>query len=168
MLLVINIPKATLLFHHLTQGKKMKQTLKIKKLHEDAQAPSKGSADAAGYDLYAIESVDIRSTCRAKIRTGIAIELPENTVGQIWPRSKLANMFGLQVLGGVVDCDYTGEVMISIMNSGHETVEIRKGDRVAQMLIVPVLNFFEGFEVVDELTPTVRGLEGINSTELRR
>ena len=146
----------------------MKQTLKIKKLHEDAQAPSKGSADAAGYDLYAIESVDIRSTCRAKLRTGIALDLPVGTVGQIWPRSKLANVYGLQVLGGVVDCDYTGEIMISIINSGHETVEIRKGDRIAQLLIVPVLNHYEGFEIVDELKETERGTAGINSTELRR
>jgi dUTP pyrophosphatase len=143
-------------------------TLKIKKIHEDALIPSKGSVNAAGYDLYAIESVDIRSTCRAKIRTGIAIELPEYTVGLIWPRSKLANTFGVQVLGGVIDCDYRGEIMISIMNSGHQTIEIRKGDKVCQLLIQTVLNHYDTFEVVDELNNTERGSAGINSMELRR
>ena len=143
-------------------------TLKLKKLHEDALVPSKGSEHAAGYDLYAIESVDIRSTCRAKIRTGIAIEMESGTVGLIWPRSKLANTFGIQVLGGVVDCDYRGEIMISIINSGHETMEIRKGDKVAQILFQLVLNHYTGFDVVDELSETERGSAGINDVELRR
>jgi dUTP pyrophosphatase len=143
-------------------------TLKLKKLHEDALVPSKGSEHAAGYDLYAIESVDIRSTCRAKIRTGIALELPVGTVGLIWPRSKLASNHGIQVLAGVVDSDFRGELMISILNSGHETVEIRKGDKVAQLLIQPILNHYSGFHVVDELPETVRGSAGINSLEQRR
>ena len=143
-------------------------TLKLKKLHEDALVPSKGSEHAAGYDLYAIESVDIRATCRAKIRTGIAIELPFGSVGLIWPRSKLANTFGIQVLAGVVDCDYRGEIMISILNSGHETIEIRKGDKVAQILIQPVFNYYVGFEEVNELPETERGSAGINDMELRR
>ena len=141
--------------------------MKIKLLDENAIVPTQGSDSAAGYDLYSIENVDIRKNCRAKIRTGIALEMEQGTAGLIWPRSKLANVYGVQVLAGVVDCDYRGEIMISILNTGQETVEIRKGDRVAQILFQLVLNGYK-FEVVDQLDETDRGNAGINDTELRR
>ena len=142
--------------------------LPIKILHQDAKHPTKGSEHAAGYDLYAIENADINYMCRAKLRTGIAIQLPMGTAGLIWPRSKLANKFGIQVMGGVIDQDYIGEIMISILNTGIHTFEVRKGDRIAQLIIQQVINYYDGFKEVDELTRTERGSAGINDIEVRR
>lgn len=141
------------------------QPVNFKKLHPAAVAPVRGSAQAAGLDLCTVESAVIGPGVRALLKTGIAIALPENTVGLIWPRSKLANRYGLDVLAGVVDADYRGEVMVSVINHGHETIELRAGDRCAQLLVQPVL--LADAAEVEALDDTERGAAGINDTELR-
>jgi len=109
--------------------------IKIKKLSEHAQLPCRGSLEAAGLDLHTIEPAELWPGCRATLRTGIAMALPTNYVGLIWPRSKLAAKMGIDVLAGVVDSDYRGEIMVSLLNTSDDTVEIRKGDKVAQMIV---------------------------------
>lgn len=143
----------------------MVEHLKIKKLADDAKLPQRGSPDAAGLDLFTIESVDIPAGERALLKTGIAMAIPRGMVGLIWPRSKLAAKKGIDVLAGVIDADYRGEVMISLLNTSSETVELRKGDKVAQMIIQP----FVGLHIAstDDLDETQRGSAGINSTEMR-
>lgn len=140
--------------------------MNIKKLHQDAITPTRGSESAAGYDLYAIEDADISHGVSALLDTGIAIEIPTGFAGLIWPRSKLANKYKLQILAGVVDSDYRGSIKISVLNSGLQTVEIRKGDRIAQLVVQYCLQ--DELIEVDELSETGRGTKGIDCAELRR
>ena len=86
--------------------------MKIKKLSETAQIPSKGSERAAGYDLYAIETHTLQPGERKVFKTGISIAIPEGLYGRIAPRSGLAVKNGIDVLAGVVDSDYRGEIMV--------------------------------------------------------
>jgi deoxyuridine 5'-triphosphate nucleotidohydrolase len=140
--------------------------LRIKKVHPDARTPSLGSEDAAGLDLCTVDSVDIPAGKRALLKTGLSMAIPPGLVGLIWPRSKLAAKHGLDVLAGVVDADYRGEVMISLLNTGDKTVELRKGDKVAQMILQPYLSWIP-LDLVDTLPGTERGGDGINSNEMR-
>lgn len=137
----------------------------IKKLHPHAIVPTFGSLYAAGADLHTIETVTIPPGQRALLRTGLAMVIENGYVGLIWPRSKLAAKQGLDRLAGVVDSDYRGEVMISLVNHGHDEVALRKGDKVAQMLFQEIEQplFWE----VDKLDITDRGSAGVNDTDMR-
>ena len=139
--------------------------IRIEKLHDKAKVPTRGSEHAAGLDLYTIESAVIRPGNRALLKTGIAMEIPEGYVGLIWPRSKLASKEGIAVLAGVIDCDYRGEVMISLLNTGYDTVEINAGDKAAQMIIQEYSSM--PMALVVSLSETKRGVAGVNSTEMR-
>ena len=140
--------------------------MNIKLIHEKAIIPTKGSEHSAGYDLYTIDNALIQPRTSAKLRTGICLEMENNTVGLIWERSKLASKFGIQILGGVVDCDYRGEIMISVYNAGDKPFEVYAGDRMAQIIFQQYYNY--DFNVVGELNDTSRGSDGINSLETRR
>jgi len=139
--------------------------MNFKKLSIHAKAPIRGSEYAAGLDLFTIESADILPKQRVLLKTGLAVEIPANHAGLIWSRSKLAVKKGIDVLAGVVDADYRGEVMISLLNTSDQIVEIRRGDKVAQMIIqeCSLINPVE----VDQLSETDRGSSGVNSSELR-
>ena len=141
-------------------------TLKVKKLDEEAQLPCLGSLESAGLDLRTLESVEIQAGQRALLRTGIAMSIPVGMVGLIWPRSKLAAKKGVAVLAGVVDSDYRGEVMVSLLNTSSDVLEIRKGDKCAQMVLQQHFSSLP-IEVVDELPDTERGDSGVNSSEMR-
>lgn len=141
-------------------------TVKIKKLDAGAKTPQLGSIEAAGLDLFTLESVEIPSGQRALLRTGIAMAIPVGMVGLIWPRSKLAAKKGVDVLAGVVDSDYRGEVMISLLNTSDQVLELRAGDKCAQMIIQQHFSWFP-IEMVTDLEPSERGAEGVNSHEMR-
>tara|TARA_R110000851_G_scaffold85818_1_gene186417 strand:+ start:342 stop:785 length:444 start_codon:yes stop_codon:yes gene_type:complete len=141
-------------------------TIQIKKLDDEAITPALGSKDSAGLDLFTVESVDIPAGGRALLRTGIAIKIPSGMVGLIWPRSKLAAKKGVAVLAGVIDADYRGEVMISLLNTSDIVLELRKGDKVAQMIIQKHYSLLP-IDIVTELDNTERGADGINSDEMR-
>ena len=141
-------------------------SIKFKKLHEQAVLPCRGSRHSAGLDLCSLESVEIPSGQRALLRTGIAISIPSGMVGLIWPRSKLAAKKGVAVLAGVVDSDYRGEVMISLLNTSSDVLELRQGDKVAQILIQRHYSDLP-IEEVQELDETARGSAGVNSNEMR-
>ncbi|KXJ61671.1 MAG: hypothetical protein AXW14_08590 [Alteromonas sp. Nap_26] len=136
------------------------------KRHPDAVVPSLVNTNDAGLDLSAIESVTIPAGKQALIKTGLSFGLPAGTVGLIWPRSKLAAKHGLDVMAGVVDQPYTGEVMVSLINHSDKDFELRKGDRIAQLLVQPVLSNLPIVEV-DSLEETSRGASGINDAEMR-
>lgn len=104
---------------------------------------------------------------RETIGTGIHIELPKGTVGYVMPRSGLAAKHGITVLNspGVVDEGYRGEIKATIYNAGFAPFEIRKGDRIAQLVIAPYANVFP--ELVDELSETERGNNGFGSTGIK-
>lgn len=138
----------------------------VKKLRDDAVLPKYGSPYAAGADLYACLDGDviIAPGETKMIHTGIAIELPENTVALVYARSGLASKRGLAPANkvGVVDCDYRGELMVALHNHSSESQTVEKGERVAQMVITPY--FTAEFAEAQELSETVRGSGGFGST----
>lgn len=138
----------------------------IKKLNEKAIIPAYGSAYAAGADLYAcIESdIEVKPHQTVLIPTGIALELPEGLAGLIYARSGLATKKGLAPANkvGVVDCDYRGEVKVSLHNHSEIPQTVAVGERVAQLVITPYIT--AEFVAVDELSQTVRGAGGFGST----
>jgi len=140
--------------------------ININLLSPNANIPSRGSDESAGLDICTIESVTIAAGQRALLRTGLAMSMPRGYVGLIWPRSKLAAKMGVDVLAGVVDSDYRGEIMVSLLNTGQDAVELRSGDKVAQMIIQKHFSDME-IEVVDDLDRTMRGYSGVNSSEMR-
>ena len=138
------------------------QTLKIVTLTDTAIIPTLGSPGAAGWDLYADENIAIRPLSRAMVATGIAVRLPLDTVGLIWPRSGLAYKHGIDVLAGVIDCDYTGPLNVVLQNHSDECFTIQPGDRIAQLLSQPITQV--NLMVVASLDHTQRGAGGFGST----
>lgn len=134
--------------------------LKVKRLTETAVLPTRGTPESAGLDLYCDEHVTVRHGRNQLVSTGISVKIPEGHCGLIWPRSGLS-MKGLDVMAGCVDEDYTGEVGV-LVTSHTDKVVVAKGDRVAQLLIVPI-NYVD-VEEVEELTETERGENGWGST----
>lgn len=139
-------------------------TLKIKPLYEDSIVPKYQHITDSGMDLCAHESVGIISGQRILVRTGISIQLPPNTEAQVRPRSGLALKQGVTVLNapGTVDEGYTGEIGVILINLSEEWVKINKGDRIAQLVIAPVLR--PTIEIVSELETSDRGAKGFGST----
>lgn len=138
----------------------------IKKLDEKAILPTYGTEFSAGADLYALTDGDvtIEPAQTVLIHTGISLEVPEGYAGLIYARSGLASKKGLAPANkvGVVDADYRGEVMVALHNHSNETRTISNGERIAQLVIAPFLK--AEFNLVDELSDTVRGQGGFGST----
>jgi len=127
----------------------------FKKLHDDAVIPTRATEGSAGFDMYAINTFSILSGAQVKIPTGIACAIPENNAGFIWPRSSLAVKHGVNKHAGLVDSDYRGEIHVCLINHGKDIIDIRKGDRIAQMVIQPVvLDSEEVTELDDPQTRT--------------
>jgi dUTP pyrophosphatase len=132
----------------------------FKKLHESAVTPERKTLGAAGFDMYAIEDYMLLPGRRALIKTGIAMAIPVGFVGLIWPRSGLATK-GIDVLAGVVDSDYRGEVMINLINHGDSELHIAAGERVAQIIFQEHLRHSTELREIDS---TERGENGFGST----
>lgn len=142
--------------------------MKIMKIYDDAILPTRGSAEAAGYDLYARlkehETLQILPHQTTKIGTGIAIECPKGYFTGIFARSGLATKQGLRPANcvGVVDSDYRGEIIVAIHNDSDEIRYIENGDRIAQMILIPYIPMT--FVETDELSESGRGQDGFGST----
>jgi dUTP pyrophosphatase len=136
--------------------------VQIKKIHDDAHSPSRNSAGDAGYDLYAIGHDIIKAGERQLVSTGISISIPRGYYGRVAPRSGLALRDGIDVLAGVIDAGYRGEVGVILMNFGDKNFAFRKGDRIAQ-LIIEKCHEVE-WQEVDELNGTTRGDDGFGSS----
>lgn len=134
----------------------------VKKLREDAQLPTRGSAAAAGLDLYSVEDVVIAPLSRALIKTGISVVVDHGTYFRIAPRSGLALKHGIDVMAGVVDSDYRGEIAVILFNTTNQEYHVARGDRIAQG-IVEVIQLAQVIEV-DDLDSTLRGANGFGST----
>ncbi len=138
----------------------------VTKLKSDAVLPTRGSASAAGYDLYACpeaDSVVINPKETTKVGTGLAFEIPEGYFGGIFARSGLAAK-GLRPANcvGVADSDYRGEYIVALHNDSAVPMTVNKGDRIAQLIVMPYLSVeFEEAEVLGE---TERGVGGFGST----
>ena len=140
--------------------------IRVKKLSEKAILPTYGTPYAAGADLYAcLESpVTIQPGQTAWISSGIAMEVPEGCAGLIYARSGMACKRGVAPANkvGVVDSDYRGPITVVLYNHGNEPQTICHGERIAQMIITPVLT--PAYMEADELTDTVRDASGFGST----
>lgn len=140
--------------------------IKVKKLNELAQLPTRGSDEAAGYDLYAAiqKPIYIEPHRTEKIGTGLAFELPRYTFGAIFPRSGLATKQGLRPANciGVCDSDYRGEYIVAIHNDSDKPRWIEPGERIAQLVLLPYIPMI--FKEVNELSDTKRGTGGFGST----
>ena len=142
--------------------------VKIQKLRENAVIPTRGSEKAAGYDLYAAipEDIYILPYTTMKIKTGLAMELPDNTFGAIFARSGLATKQGLRPANcvGVCDSDYRGEYMVALHNDTDTVQVVVPVEKIAQLILLPFLPI--EFNMVDELSETERGEDGFGSTGL--
>lgn len=140
--------------------------LKIKKIDDSAIIPNYAHNTDSGMDLYSIEDKIIRPSESALIKTGLKIELPPNTEAQIRPKSGIALKHSVTVLNtpGTIDEGYTGEIQVILINHGERLYKINKGEKIAQMVIMPVIRV--EIEQVNELQETSRGLGGFGSTGL--
>lgn len=138
--------------------------IKIKKTSEKSITPKKGSPLAAGYDLFSIEeSVSLQHSERKLFKTGIHIQLPAGYYGRIAPRSGLALKQGIDVLAGVIDADYTGEVGVILINLNNMPVTVDTNKAIAQLIIEKChdMDFIE----VSSLDETTRNKGGFGSTD---
>lgn len=148
----------------------MTPTVPIRRLphNPDLPLPAYETAQAAGMDLRAAvpedEPLVLRPGSRHAVPTGLAFALPDGFEGQVRPRSGLAAKSGVTCLNtpGTVDADYRGEVKVILINLGEEDVTIRRGDRIAQLVIAPVVQ--TRWAEVDTLDETARGAGGFGST----
>ena len=142
-------------------------TVKIWREANTIEIPKYATPGSAGVDLCSMKYCIIKPGELAMIPTGIRLEIPEGYEGQIRPRSGLAlnNRIIIPNAPGTIDSDYRGEIMIMLLNMGEEPFSLSFGDRIAQLVFVPVAR--AKFEPVKELSPTKRGTGGFGSTGLR-
>ena len=142
------------------------EPIKVKKLRENAILPTYGSAEAAGADLYACLEADVTIAPGKTvfIPTGLAMELPRGSAGLIYARSGLACKRGLAPANkvGVIDSDYRGEFIVALHNHGDAEQTVSNGERIAQLIITPVLT--PAYEETGRLSDTDRGMGGFGST----
>ena len=140
--------------------------MKIKKLTETAVIPTRGSNQAAGYDLYADleNAIEVKPHETVNINTGISIAVPEGYFGAIFARSGLSTKKGLRPANcsGVIDSDYRGEIIVALHNDTDKVQIVESNERIAQLIIIPYLEF--EIEEVSELEVTERGEGGFGST----
>lgn len=139
----------------------MEEQFQVKLNYEDAMCPTRGSDEAAGYDLYSYEEKRIIPHTTQLIDTGISIRVPEETYGRIAPRSSVSKK-GILVNAGVIDRDYRGPVKIMLHNLSNNDYVINKNDRIAQLILEQIKTPL--VELVEELDDTIRGEGGFGST----
>lgn len=138
-----------------------KMLLEVQLAYPDAQAPSRAHEGDAGYDLYAYEGAAIPPHESALIETGVCIAVPKGTYGRIAPRSGLSTK-GVMVNAGVVDQGYRGVVKVLLHNMRGEPYEVKKGDRIAQVILELIAT--PPLRVVERLDDTSRGASGFGSS----
>ena len=138
----------------------------VKKLNSKVQLPKYKTSGSSGMDLMALieKPIKIKPQESVLIPTGITIAIPEDTEVQIRPRSGLAAKYNISVLNtpGTIDSDYRGELKIILFNHGSENFIINKNDRIAQMILTPIIKM--ELEEINELPKTIRGDGGFGST----
>ena len=138
----------------------------VKKLNPKVQLPSYKTEGSSGMDLMAFveSSIKIASNSSALVPTGISVAIPKDVEIQIRPRSGLAAKSNIGVLNapGTIDSDYRGEIKIILFNHGNQKFIVKNNDRIAQMILMPVLKV--NFEEVESLPDTLRGSGGFGST----
>lgn len=131
------------------------------KLDNGAYVPTRAFKTDAGLDLYAMHGGCVRAKQAATFHTGVYVELPTNTAGVMMPKSGLMTKRDILTFG-VIDESYRGEILVHMVNNGMEDYNVHAGDRISQLLVIPVL--YEDVEVVDKLSDGERGSQGFGST----
>ena len=134
--------------------------IKVKKLEANAKLPVRAHATDSGADMFALQKTVLLPHQITKVRTGIAVELPEGTSGCVWGKSSVESK-GIKVMAGLIDCTYRGEILICMYNLNNEPFIFEEGQKVAQLVVLPTLypTFAEG-----EISETARGTGGFGST----
>jgi dUTP pyrophosphatase len=140
----------------------MVSILQFKQLDARAVLPTRGSAHAAGMDVCSIEDLRIGPKERVMARTGLAVAIPPGFYGRVAPRSGLAAKSGLDVLAGVIDSDYRGEVCCLLYNTSDEEIELAAGSKICQLIVEQIITPEATW--AEELDETARGAGGFGST----
>ncbi|MFC1951159.1 dUTP diphosphatase [Chloroflexota bacterium] len=150
------------------------QIARVKFIHPAAKLPAKMSDGSAGYDLYSVEDMEVPpSRCtsdsgveigRALVPTGIVLELLPGTVGRVGSRSGMSVKANIEAGAGWIDSDYRGELKVELKNMGSEAYIINRGDRIAQLIILPLASIT--IEAATEVNHTDRNSSGFGSTGL--
>lgn len=136
--------------------------IKVKKIDKEAVLPKMALEGDAGMDLYSVEDKFLNPGERASIKTGIAIKIPQGYAGLIWDKGGISHKQGIKTLGGVFDSNYTGEWYIGLINLGKKPFEIKKGQKIAQVLFQKIS--LPEIELTEELEGTNRNNHGFGST----
>lgn len=143
--------------------------MEVQLLHADAQPPRKKHPHDAAFDMYSCltnrRPIKLYPGQRVTVPTGIAISTPVQTFWQIAPRSGLARDHGIGVLGGIGDCNYRGEIQVILINHGSEPFTIEHGERIAQLLVLPLA--VSECRVVESLSTTDRADKGFGSSGMK-
>ncbi|MCJ7611439.1 MAG: dUTP diphosphatase [Candidatus Aminicenantes bacterium] len=137
--------------------------LRVKKIHPEAKLPAYAHAGDAGFDLFSCVDYELAAGEVKAIATGIQMAIPPGHVGLVWDKSGIS-LKGVHRLAGVVDAGYRGEVQVVLVNLGREPYAVKKGMKIAQMLIQPVQAV--DVEEAPDLDDTTRGQGGFGSTGL--
>ncbi len=140
--------------------------LKVKRIHNDATLPKYIHEHDSGMDIYSIENKIIESGKSSLIKTGLKIELPDNTEAQVRPKSGIALNNSVTVLNspGTIDQGFTGEICVILINHGLEPYKVEKGKKIAQIVIQPIIRV--EVEEVSDISDSSRGEGGFGSTGL--
>ncbi len=144
--------------------------MNIKKLNDKAIIPTKGSKDAAGYDLYTTETYELKPGERKAFKTDISISIPTGLYGRIAPRSGLAVKNGIDVLAGVIDSDYRGEILVALINFGQESITlpiVKNGKETPIAQIIFEHHTQHEFNIVENLNETERNIDGFGSSDIK-
>lgn len=138
--------------------------LSLQKLDQELPTPGRAHAGDAGLDLHARHPLVLEPGDRAAVQTGVAVAIPDGHAGLVTPRSGLAARHGVGVVNapGLIDAGYRGEIKVILVNHGRERVAIRRGDRIAQLVVIPVA--IATVVETDELETTTRGSGGFGSS----
>ncbi len=138
--------------------------IKIKRLNDNAILPEKQHDSDAGYDLHSIEEIILRPNKIYKIRTGIAIQIPNHYAGLVLPRSGLSSKYGISLINtpGLIDSGYRGELLIPLINHSSNEYTINKTERVAQLILLEIPEV--KIEVTSDLDESDRESKGFGST----
>jgi dUTP pyrophosphatase len=145
--------------------------IEVKLLNSLAKLPVKAHPGDAGFDVFSVEEKIISPLSRVVIKTGISLALPQSLIEghdyyfRVAPRSGLAVKNGIDVLAGVVDSSYRGELLVALFNSSDKSFKVEVGMRIAQ--IIPTLFLVDDLEIVDELSDSERSIFGFGSSGLK-
>ena len=140
----------------------MSLEIKIKKINSDAILPKYAHRGDAGMDLFSAEELILKPKHRIAVKTGISIELPKDYVGLVWDKSGVVLKSGIKTIAGVMDSGYRGEYKIVLVNLSSNNFEIKKGQKIAQLLIQKIET--PKIEIAEELSKTKRGEGGFGSS----